>query len=548
MRRILTVAAVLIPSSISSAALAGEPFEYEPVGALLDGSGQGATDEVVYAPGMRFPMEEGPAFANSQVYMYGGYLGPAGGQCDVENYSYPWRDNYCEIRSWDMPLCPSGEGHQGQDIRPGTCDDGVHWNVSTVDGTITNIGSYSVYVTAADGTRYDFLHGSGNVVSSGQSVARGERLNNVSNEFGGTSTTIHTHFNIKQDVAGIGFIFVSPYLSLVTSYEELFDIVGTGVGALESSDCMALEGWAWDEGNPDVAAQVQLSFGGPLDGTTDVLAVVADRHRDDLCDTLGSCAHAFSVEVPLSLRDGVNHPVHAYMVEGGRKETELESSPLSVQCDAPAVPSGVRRAIAGPDVVMAWNIAPFFDAATIDDATIAAIPQDRELPAEPVLVVSDADDSEVWLMDPGYRRLVASDDVAAAWGLSLDDAQTWPASVLQDVPIGSPLRPQRFVLRGSDGQLFAIDDEQCPLNDDGQLDGDCEVAGGSGGSEDEGGPVGDDAGDDAAGTAGETDGDTEGDASAAGQDTGCGCQSTPKPAPAWGLLLLGLGAIRRRRF
>lgn len=40
----------------------------------------------------------------------------------------------------------AGEGHQGQDIRAATCEKGVHWVVAATDGTITNVGSYSVYL------------------------------------------------------------------------------------------------------------------------------------------------------------------------------------------------------------------------------------------------------------------------------------------------------------------------------------------------------------------------------------------------------------------
>jgi hypothetical protein len=87
--------------------LAQEPF-YLPVGDLLPGSGEGLADPTVYAPGMRYPIEVGPSYPNSQVYMNGGSMGPGGSQCDAVNYSYPWRDNYCEKRTWDMPLCPAG--------------------------------------------------------------------------------------------------------------------------------------------------------------------------------------------------------------------------------------------------------------------------------------------------------------------------------------------------------------------------------------------------------------------------------------------------------
>lgn len=548
MKRAIVILLGLVPAV---AFAGGEDFEYDPAGALLPGSGQGAMDDTVYSPGMRFPMEEGPAFANSQVYMNGGGQGPGGGQCDAVNYSYPWRDNYCEIRSWDMPLCPAGTGHQGQDIRPATCDDSVHWNVSTVDGTVTNIGSYSVYVTAPDGSRYDWLHGAGNVVGSGQSIARGERINKVSNAFNGTPTTIHMHFNIKQDVAGVGNVYVSPYMSLVTSYQELLGITGTGVGALESTDCEAIDGWAWDPGAPDDAVTVQLSFDGPLGGGSPVLQIVADQNRPDLCDELESCDHGFSVLVPLGIRDGAPHEVHAYAIDGGRSQVELETSPLVVQCDAPPVPDGVRRPVSGPEVAAAWNISPFYDVATIDDATVAAIPEDREFPAEPVLVVSDADPDTMWLMDPGYRRRVSSVEIAEAWGLSPDDAQTWPASVVEDVPLGSPLRPERFLLRDSTGAVWAMDDEQCPLTDDGQLDPDCADSADDGGADGTGGGDDDDDDDGGGGNGGNDDGGTETDGAALpgagdGDSGGCGCRSSD--APGWAVLLLLLPALRRRRY
>ena len=183
----------------------------------------GRVDERVYAPGMRFPIEQAPAYANSQIYGRGGYMGPGGGQCDGSNYAYPWHDNYCEERRWPMPLCSGGIGHQGQDIRPATCRDNHYWAVAAVDGTITNIGNYSVYVTADDGTRYDYLHmdSASVAVSRGQHVTRGQRLGRVSDNMGDTPTSIHLHFNIKQNYSGLGFVYVPTYMSLVRSYEEL---------------------------------------------------------------------------------------------------------------------------------------------------------------------------------------------------------------------------------------------------------------------------------------------------------------------------------------
>ena len=183
--------------------------------------GAGRVDDRVYAPGMRFPIENAPAYANSQIYGHGGYMGPGGGQCDANNYAYPWHDNYCEERSWTMPMCAGGTGHQGQDIRPATCADQAHWAVATVAGQITNIGTYSVYLTGDDGVRYDYLHMRGVVVSLGQRVTRGQRLGRVSNNMGSTPTTIHLHFNIRMNVSGYGNVYAPTYMSLIHSYQEL---------------------------------------------------------------------------------------------------------------------------------------------------------------------------------------------------------------------------------------------------------------------------------------------------------------------------------------
>ncbi|MDG1417401.1 MAG: M23 family metallopeptidase [Maricaulis sp.] len=205
---------------------AGEEFAWMPAGDLIEGSGDGQTEQMNYAPGMRFPMEAGQAYSNSQVYNYGGYLGPAGGQCNADNYAYSWRDNFCETRGYGTPMCPAGTGHQGQDIRPATCDDEVHWAVAAEAGTITSIGTYSVRLTTDEGVRYTYLHldKPSLLVEEGDAVARGERLGFVSNEFGDTSTTIHLHFEIRMSVdtgSGLQNTHVPPYLALVDSYERL---------------------------------------------------------------------------------------------------------------------------------------------------------------------------------------------------------------------------------------------------------------------------------------------------------------------------------------
>jgi murein DD-endopeptidase MepM/ murein hydrolase activator NlpD len=536
-----------------AAAAGGEPFEYMPPGALVAGSGQGRVDETVYAPGMRFPIETGPAFANSQVWGTGGSQGPGGSQCSAVNYDYPWRDNYCETRQWTMPMCPSGTGHQGQDIRPATCENGVHWTAAADAGVVTSIGSYSVYVTAADGTRYDYLHGSGNAVAVGQAVAREQRINRVSNQFGGTPTTIHLHFNIRQDVAGFGVVYAPTYMSLVTSYQELFGLVNHGQGAveLESSGCTAMVGWAQGGEDPEAAATVLVAFDGPQDdpGAT-VIEVLADRPRPDLCEALGSCDHGYEVEVPLRLRDTSQHEARFYVVGSGGAPVELEGSPLPFACEPPPLPAGVRRSLESPEVMAAWAFSPLYQVAWAPADVLAARPAGNAFPERPVLVVSDGDPAPTeartrWVMDPGYKRRVSSEAIASAWGLAWDEAEEWPAEVLDTVPEGTPLRPAPFLVTSDEGIVVAIDDEQCPLTDDGQLDPGCEPEG----HDDTAGDT-TEGGEGTLGTAGDGDG-TGGvpvPPGADADDAGCQCRSDGSRGAGsiawWSLLLL---AVRRRR-
>tara|TARA_R110002167_G_scaffold5273_7_gene24747 strand:+ start:1037 stop:1858 length:822 start_codon:yes stop_codon:yes gene_type:complete len=209
-------------------------WPHETGGDLAPGSGSGATDPTLWAPGIRFPIEAAPAYANSQVYGYGGFAAPGpGGQCDSRNYSYPWRDNFCETRSWTNGLCPTGKGHQGQDIRPSTCEKKVHWVVSAEAGEITSIGSYTVTVLGESGRIYRYLHMDMAGVHAlfptmaSRTVTRGQRLGQVSNDFGGSATTIHMHFEIKAPVSEGGgaatVSFVPTYSSLVDSYGRLLN-------------------------------------------------------------------------------------------------------------------------------------------------------------------------------------------------------------------------------------------------------------------------------------------------------------------------------------
>ena len=212
------------PASATPAASSG--FAYDPPGSAHATGGKGFSDPSLFAPGMRFPVDQPKAFANSQVYGHGGASGPGGGQCDSANYAYPWHDNFCEARGYKTPMCPSGNGHQGQDIRPGSCVKARYLAVAAEAGKITQIATYTVYLTADDGRVFRYLHLQMDQlkVRVGDRVERGQPIGYVSNNFGKTPTTIHLHFEVKEPVTRKGkslFTFVPPYTSLVDAYQRL---------------------------------------------------------------------------------------------------------------------------------------------------------------------------------------------------------------------------------------------------------------------------------------------------------------------------------------
>jgi len=239
------------------------PFVFRPPGELMEGSfyiaaegrknvaGELAYTEVFnHAPGMRFPLESGPAYSNSQIYNPGGYaeftrpgvtFEPARGSQNVpQNYAYPWVDNYCEVRSpgrTSRPECADVQGvHTGLDIRPATCTHD-HVLVAVADGPMRRPNWHYLEMTAGDRV-FQYMHighyplvdlpDFGRTVN----VTEGEPIGYLSNTGPGTRpdgtpgavaySTVHLHFQIKIPTAS-GWVHAPPYPALVDAYQRLGD-------------------------------------------------------------------------------------------------------------------------------------------------------------------------------------------------------------------------------------------------------------------------------------------------------------------------------------
>jgi hypothetical protein len=251
-------------------------FTYYPPGSLIPRTGLkpdigGDADTTVYAR-LRFPMKDAPAFANSQSFNNWGDCDFTGRsprrvrakgapyECKVNgrplvfdegaggNYRYPWRDNFCEHRHFPVGQCPGGEGHQGQDIRPSFCrkfNDGAdrceayQQDVVTAhDGMILRARKQeAVFLFINSPTahvRVRYMHMNprqldADAMLSGRRLKEGETIGKVGNyndyEHG---TTYHLHFDM-QVPTDLGYVFVNPYMSLVSAYERLIGDRGTEI-------------------------------------------------------------------------------------------------------------------------------------------------------------------------------------------------------------------------------------------------------------------------------------------------------------------------------
>ena len=244
-----------IPSGIAERpAQKSSDFIYRASGDIVANSGYrkegGRADFTAYSQ-IRFPLQKAPAFVHSQSFRNRRSSDrlltldePAGGKT-----SYPWQDSFCESRSFGVGQCPGGFGHQGQDIRPAPCPprdegadrcepnqravvavrDGVVIRSPTQQAATLQINSRNEHI------RFRYMHMNpmsmdADRVLNGRHVDEGETIGVVSNYLDHPNgTSRHLHFDV-QVFTRDGWLWVNPYVTLVSAYERLIRGRGREIG------------------------------------------------------------------------------------------------------------------------------------------------------------------------------------------------------------------------------------------------------------------------------------------------------------------------------
>jgi hypothetical protein len=226
-------------------------FTYRTVGEILAKSASrrqnGRADFTAYSQ-IRFPLTKAPAFVHSQSLgvrkVTDRLLEPVGGPT-----SYPWQDNFCEARSFGVGQCASGFGHQGQDISPARCpphDEGPdHCDpqkqtvVAVRDAVLIRAPKQQAATlqvnTRNEHIRFRYMHMNpvtmdAEGILNGRHVDEGEPIGVVSNYLDRPNgTSRHLHFDV-QVFTRDGWLWVNPYVTLISAYERLIGGRGREIG------------------------------------------------------------------------------------------------------------------------------------------------------------------------------------------------------------------------------------------------------------------------------------------------------------------------------
>jgi hypothetical protein len=223
---------------------ASPDFTYRPSGDIIARTGSrrtaGRIDNTAYSQ-IRFPVVRVPVAIRSQQFARRDKTKLVGG-------TYPWRDNFCEDRSFNVGQCASGFGHQGQDIRPRpcaaeegaeACDDKRQAIVAVRDAVVIRAPKQQAATlqvnTRTEHIRFRYMHMNpsamdGDGLLNGRRVVEGESIGVVSNYLDRPAgTSRHLHFDV-QVFTRDGWLWVNPYTTLVLAYERLIGGRGREIG------------------------------------------------------------------------------------------------------------------------------------------------------------------------------------------------------------------------------------------------------------------------------------------------------------------------------
>lgn len=232
-----------IASQIAERPLERSPdFTYRTPGDIIANTGyrkqSGRADFMVYSQ-IRFPVEKAPAFVRSQSFA-------KRDKADVPT-GYPWRDNFCESRSFNVGQCAGEFGHQGEDIRAcpfgqeagEACDPKRQGVVAVRDATVIRAPrQQGLTLQVNSGTehiRFRYMHMNPSAMDAdnllnGRILSEGENVGVISNYLDRPNgTSRHLHFDV-QVFTRDGWIWVSPYTTLISAYERLIRSRGREIG------------------------------------------------------------------------------------------------------------------------------------------------------------------------------------------------------------------------------------------------------------------------------------------------------------------------------
>lgn len=239
--------AEITPIASARPAAISPDFTYRPTGDIIANSGArhqgGRLDSTAYSQ-IRFPLDA-PAFVHSQSFG----KRRSTDTTDQPGSQYPWRDNFCEARSFNVGQCASGFGHQGDDIRPGACP--VHRDgadacdpkqqrvLAVRDGVMIRSPQQQAATlqvnTGTEHIRFRYMHMNPTAMDAsgllnGRVLNEGEQIGVVSNYLDHPNgTSRHLHFDV-QVFTRDGWIWVNPYVTLVSAYERLIGARGREIG------------------------------------------------------------------------------------------------------------------------------------------------------------------------------------------------------------------------------------------------------------------------------------------------------------------------------